>query len=94
MPPDDDHVARAVTVHGMVQGVGFRFSAVREAQRLGVVGWVRNESDGTVTGVFEGTADAVDALVDWCREGPGYARVERVEVEPVSPSGARSFSVR
>ena len=87
-------VARAVTVHGMVQGVGFRWSAAQQAQRLGVTGWVRNEADGTVAGHFEGTADAVDALVAWCREGPAYARVERVDAEPASPSGARSFSVR
>jgi acylphosphatase len=87
-------VARRVTVHGMVQGVGFRYHAVHEAHRLGVNGWVSNEVDGTVTGVFEGTADAVEALVAWCREGPGYARVDRVDVEPASPSGARSFSVR
>ena len=89
-----DVVARKVTVHGMVQGVGFRYYTVQQAQRLGVTGWVSNEVDGTVAGVFEGTVDAVDALVAWCREGPGYARVDRVEVEPVSPSGARSFSVR
>lgn len=78
----------------MVQGVGYRWSAMHEAQRLGVTGWVRNEVDGTVTGHFEGTADAVDALVAWCRRGPAYADVDRVDEEPVSPSGAGSFSVR
>lgn len=87
-------VARSVTVHGLVQGVGFRYATASEAQRLGVKGWVRNEMDGTVTVMVEGTPDAVAAMVAWCREGPAYARVERVEVEPASPSGARSFAIR
>jgi acylphosphatase len=87
-------VAKSVTVHGRVQGVGFRYSTASEAQRLGVKGWVRNEMDGTVTAFIEGTPDAVDAMVEWCRQGPGYALVERVDVEPASPSGARSFAIR
>ena len=87
-------VAKSVTVHGMVQGVGFRYATAREAQRLGVTGWVRNEVDGTVSVLVEGTPDAVDAMVAWCRQGPAYARVERVDVEPASPSGEASFAIR
>ena len=86
--------ARAVTVHGRVQGVGFRYHCVAEAARLGVVGWVSNEPDGTVAGHFEGPAQAVEALVAWCRSGPAYAVVRDVEVQPAEPTGARSFSVR
>jgi acylphosphatase len=89
-----DVVAKSVTVHGMVQGVGFRYATASEAQRLDVTGWVRNEMDGTVSVLVEGTPDAVDAMVEWCRRGPAYARVERVDVEPASPSGARSFAIR
>ena len=80
-----------VVVRGMVQGVGFRYHCMREAERLGVVGWVRNEPDGTVAGHFEGTSDAVRALVDWCRAGPAYADVTSVEERPAAPTGARSF---
>lgn len=93
-PSDEFRTAREVTVRGMVQGVGFRFRCIEVAERLGVAGWVRNEPDGTVTAVFEGTPEAVDAMVDWCRSGPAYARVESVDATPVAPTGARSFSVR
>jgi acylphosphatase len=81
-----------VVVRGQVQGVGFRFHCLQEAQRLGVVGWVRNEPDGTVAGHFEGTPDAVRALVDWCRSGPAYATVTSVEDRPAAPTGTRGFS--
>lgn len=87
-----ERIARQLTVRGRVQGVGFRFHCLQEAERLGVTGWVRNEPDGTVAGHFEGTSDAVDAMVDWCREGPSYARVEGVDTRPVEPTGADSFT--
>ncbi len=94
MSRDGDRTAREVTVRGVVQGVGFRFYCLGEAERLGVVGWVGNEPDGTVRGHFEGTAQAVDALVEWCRRGPAYADVESVETRPAEPSGAATFSAR
>ena len=83
-----------VVVHGEVQGVFFRDSCRAEAQRAGVAGWVRNEPDGSVAGHFEGDADAVEAMVDWCREGPGPARVQRVARRDAAVTGARSFEVR
>ena len=83
-----------VTVTGRVQGVSFRYYTAEEAARLGVAGWVSNEPDGTVSGHFEGEADAVDALVDWCRTGPRLARVERVDVRPAPDEGLTSFGVR
>jgi acylphosphatase len=52
---------------------------------------VRNEPDGAVTGHFEGSDDAVDALVDWCRHGPAYAEVDDVEVTYAQSTGARDF---
>lgn len=83
-----------VTVTGRVQGVSFRMYALQEARRLGVTGWVRNEPDGSVAGHFEGTPEAVGSLVDWCRSGPSYARVERVTAEPTAPVGSASFDIR
>ena len=83
-----------VTVQGRVQGVAFRYYAQREAGRLDVHGWVRNEPDGTVSGHFEGDAAAVDALVDWCRRGPIGARVTNVAVREGADTGASRFDVR
>lgn len=83
-----------VTVTGRVQGVSFRFYAEREAERLGVAGWVRNEPDGSVAGHFEGDAAAVDAMVDWCRTGPPHATVSRVDVRPAKAIGVSGFTVR
>jgi acylphosphatase len=83
-----------VRITGRVQGVFFRARTYEQAQRLGVSGWVSNEPDGSVAGRFEGEEDAVAALVDWCRQGPPYARVEHVTVTEVAPTGARGFDVR
>ena len=71
-------------IHGRVQGVFFRDSMRREAQRLDVSGWVRNRSDGSVEAVVQGEAAAVDVIVQWAHRGPEYAHVERVEVEPAT----------
>ena len=73
--------ARAhVYVSGIVQGVFFRQKTKRQAESLGVNGWVRNLPDGRVEAVFEGEEEAVRALVDYCRHGPSYARVTNIDV--------------
>ena len=81
-----------VRITGRVQGVSFRYYTSERARQLGVTGWVRNEPDGSVAGHFEGPADAVDALVAWCHEGPAAAHVDAVEVTPTQPTGARGFA--
>jgi acylphosphatase len=90
----DDTVRRHVTVHGDVQGVFFRETARRKATEAGVAGWVTNRSDGTVEAVFEGPAQAVDELVDFCREGPTAASVDRVDVADEEPEELSGFDVR
>ena len=70
-----------LVIHGRVQGVFFRDSMRGEAQRLGISGWVRNRSDGTVEAAMQGESSAVDAIVQWAHRGPQHARVERVEIE-------------
>jgi acylphosphatase len=75
-------LARAhLYVSGRVQGVGFRFSAVDAARRLGLHGWVRNLPDGRVESEAEGEQTQVEAFVAWCRRGPPAAEVDDVEVE-------------
>lgn len=70
-----------VFIEGKVQGVFFRDSTRRKAGELGVEGWVRNLPDGRVEGLFEGPSEAVEALIDWCYEGPPAANVEGVEIQ-------------
>jgi acylphosphatase len=88
-------VTRAVEVRvtGRVQGVSFRWYAVREAERLGLAGWVRNEPDGSVAARIEGPDDAVDELVAWFGQGPRAARVDDLQLREVPPTGASSFEV-
>jgi acylphosphatase len=86
--------AVTVKVTGRVQGVSFRWYAVQEAERRGVAGWVRNEPDGSVAAHLEGDDGAVDAMVDWLREGPSYASVRDVAVTEAQPTGADSFGIR
>jgi acylphosphatase len=87
-------VARRIVVHGLVQGVFFRDSCRREAEHLGVTGWVRNADDGSVEAHVEGPPDAVAALVDWAHAGPRRARVDRVEVHDAPPERGDEFRVR
>lgn len=83
-----------VHVTGKVQGVYFRDTTRKEAEKRGVRGWVRNLEDGRVEAVFEGEDDAVEAMVAFCHEGPERARVESVDVEDEEPEGLDGFKVR
>ena len=68
-------------VTGQVQGVNFRSSTKTEADALGLTGWVRNCPDNSVEVVIEGPRTTVQQLVDWCRRGPSWARVDDVTVD-------------
>ena len=87
--------ARArLLIAGRVQGVAYRQSAVDEAQRLGVTGWVRNLPDGRVEALAEGARPLVETFVAWCRRGPRFARVEHVTVTWEEPAGdLRRFDI-
>jgi acylphosphatase len=87
-------VARRALISGRVQGVWFRDSLRRLAESLGVAGWARNRSDGSVELWAEGPPDAVAKLLDYSREGPPRAEVQRVDVERAPPSGVHGFEVR
>ena len=85
---------RAV-VRGRVQGIGYREATVREAHRLGVMGWVRNEDDGSVRVHAEGAEEAVEELLAFLREGPPGAGVTDVEVESLKKAeGHEQFAIR
>jgi acylphosphatase len=76
----EDKVRAHAIISGRVQGVFFRMETKRAADDCGVFGWVRNLRDGTVEAVFEGDRDRVDAVLEWCQEGPPHSRVVDVNV--------------
>lgn len=90
-----DEVLEAVA-RGVVQGVGFRWYAQREASLLGLTGWVANEPDGSVRCVATGPATALDAFVDRLREGPPSGRVDRLELDrrPWNGESFAGFGIR
>lgn len=89
----DDLVRVRLFVEGRVQGVNFRYSAYREAERLGVNGWARNLPDGTVEAVYEGPRDSVEQMIAWTRHGPEWARVTGMVVQDETPEGERGFGI-
>ena len=80
-----------VHVSGLVQGVSFRWYAIQHARKRGVGGWVRNLPDGRVEAVFEGAEADVNALVDWCRQGPPSAQVRDLDLAWEEPEGLSEF---
>lgn len=87
MAPASPGAFRA-TVKGRVQGVGFRYSAVREARRLGLSGTVSNAGDGSVDVVAEGKTASLERLLEWLHRGPPGAHVSEVELQWLPFTGA------
>jgi len=82
-------------ISGRVQGVYYRASALQEAQKLGLTGWVMNCPDGAVEAVAEGAKHKLEELIAWCRQGPDGARVTQVDVCWEKPeNNFYSFSIR
>ena len=99
MPAGDGRKAVRVRVRGRVQGVWYRGWAEARARMLGLEGWVRNRSDGSVELLLVGQAEAVDRMVADCRSGPTTANVERAEVteasaEDMAAAAGQGFEVR
>jgi acylphosphatase len=86
-------IRRRIVVTGRVQGVFYRDTCRREADRHGVAGWVSNRPDGSVEAVLEGEAAAVEAVLGWARSGPPQASVAGVDVTEEPPEGEHGFRV-
>ncbi len=87
-----------LVIRGRVQGVGFRAWTQHQAQLRGIEGWVRNRRDGAVEALLSGREDAVEAMLDACREGPRTGHVEDVAVSPcdealIAAPGSGRFDV-
>jgi acylphosphatase len=76
-----------VKIHGLVQGVFFRDNTRKQARAFNILGWVKNNPDGTVSAVFAGESEAVDKIVAWCHKGPDSAQVGKVEVSEEESTG-------
>lgn len=87
-------IARLLRIHGRVQGVWYRASAQAEASRLGLAGWVRNRSDGTVEALAVGPRIQVEAFIAWAHQGPPKAQVLRVEVIEIEAESLGGFEQR
>ena len=85
---------RRVFISGLVQDVWFRATTAKHAVRAGVHGWVRNLPDGRVEVILEGSADAVNEMIDFCSRGPEMARVDRIEVVEERPENLEDFRIR
>jgi acylphosphatase len=83
-----------VLITGQVQGVGFRLATAQYATQLGLNGWVQNLPDGRVEAVFEGDRATVEAMVQWCHQGPPTATVAAVTAIAEPPQGLEGFRLR
>jgi acylphosphatase len=83
-----------IRISGRVQGVGFRYNAREAASRLGIAGFIRNQPNGDVYIEAEGPRPAVDAFVNWCREGPPRARIDYLDITEGEARGYSEFIVR
>ena len=91
---EDEAAAFYALVRGRVQGVGFRFEAIREAERLKINGWVRNTYSGDVEVWAEGSRENLDTFKTWLHRGPPYSRVDSVDFEAKPPQGFKGFDVK
>jgi acylphosphatase len=86
-----EEICRRARISGRVQMVWYRAWTVGEAQKRGLSGWVRNRKDGSVEALFSGEADAVEAMLAACREGPPKAEVTDIAVQPADPPDGPGF---
>jgi acylphosphatase len=94
MPEDGGLRAVRVRISGGVQGVGFRYFTHREAVSLGLNGYVRNMSDGSVEAVAQGNAEMVDLFLEKLAKGPPGSRVRGIRVSEMPPAGHDGFDIR
>ena len=82
-----------IVVHGRVQGVGFRYAARKQARSLGLKGWIENQSDGSVRTLVQGTQEACNSYIQWCRSGTAYSWVEQIGIEEKPASALSHFRI-
>jgi acylphosphatase len=83
-----------ILVAGRVQNVGFRYSARQTALSLNIHGYARNEGDGSVTIVAEGEEDKLNKFLEWCHQGPLWARVHHLDMQEQPVMNYKSFDIK
>ncbi|MBM3415203.1 MAG: acylphosphatase [Bacteroidetes bacterium] len=83
----------SITVRGKVQGVFFRQSSRDKALQLGITGWVKNLSDGSVSILASGNQQQLDEFLAWCRQGPPKAAVAGIDVQPHTAESFKGFVI-
>ena len=83
-----------IRIQGQVQGVGFRYSALRAAEIYNICGFVRNEPDGSVYIEAEGESFNLEMYLEWCKKGPGYGRVDKIYHTASAVQGFSKFEIR
>jgi acylphosphatase len=94
MMQQNDLTTLRLRIEGSVQAVGFRYFAMGEARRLGISGWIRNRSDGTVEALASGGTKAVEEFVSACMRGPAGARVTNIDLHQADPPAETGFHRR
>jgi acylphosphatase len=94
MSDDDDLTSLRFRIEGQVQAVGYRNYLIAEATKLGLDGWVRNRSDGTVEALASGPTEAIEAFFTVCARGPEGARVTNVGMHSADPPKEKGFMRR
>ena len=90
---NENNSAFLAQVRGRVQGVGFRYSTTREAEHLGLYGWVRNTANGDVEVWAEGPLEKLNLFEIWLNKGPPRSRIDFVKKDEVSPKGYTKFMI-
>lgn len=90
----DNLVHFHIRITGRVQGVGFRYAALQKARELKLAGYTGNQPDGSVVIEAEGTASVMKEMLEWCRQGPPFSRVDHVEVTEDRVMGFTGFIIR
>ncbi len=86
--------AYMIYIYGKVQGVGFRYSALKKANELDIKGFVHNKPDGAVYIEVEGKGEILEEFLVWCQQGPTWARVDDVKHEEIPLSNYKKFMIR
>ena len=87
-------VSKTITIYGHVQNVGFRYHTLQAANAYGIMGFVKNQMDGTVYIEAEAEEIALNEFINWCRKGPGHSKVTKIQIGENPNMQYSSFTIK